>query len=276
MNAPEAEPARPAKTWGVFLIVALLAYAIPATFVAIRALTDLGAQPLWQNLSLVVAGTALFCIALWGLWKDRIPFGAIGLTLPKLVEALLLALVGWAIVVLVLYVFLLLPNDSKAGELFGKSLLYVLKYWVFVAVAEELLFRGYMLTRLMDAWTARHRMLGGIGALAAANLLFATAHIPQRLYQVAEGEKTLGGVAGSVVLLFIAGLVFSYFFLRTKNVLLAGLIHGAVIVPLVGVGEDAFLPVVIVAALYIEAYLFLRRKILQKRPHSANSLAGFE
>jgi membrane protease YdiL (CAAX protease family) len=95
--------------------------------------------------------------------------------------------------------------------------------------------------------------------------LFATAHIPQRLDQVARGEMTLAAVAGGVVLLSVAGLVFSYFFLRTKNILLTGLIHGAVIVPLIGVGEDAFLPVVIVAVLYIEAYLFLRRRLLRRK-----------
>lgn len=246
------------------MIVVLLAYTIPATFVAIRALTPFGSHPVWQNLSVVLAGPALCCIAVWGLWKDRIPLDAIGLTLPKLKEAVILALVGWAIVILAIYVLIVVDGGDSEG-LFGKPVLYVLKYWSFVAIVEELLFRGYMLTRLMTAWAAGNRVWGRIGALVVASLLFATAHIPQRLDQVARGEMTLAAVAGGVVLLSVAGLVFSYFFLRTKNILLTGLIHGAVIVPLIGVGEDAFLPVVIVAVLYIEAYLFLRRRLLRRK-----------
>jgi membrane protease YdiL (CAAX protease family) len=241
------------------IIVVLLAYAIPAILVARTALGLFGTHPAWKDLGVILGGIAMITIAVWGLRKDGIAFEAIGLSLPGIKEAIILAAVGWAVIVLASYVVLVAAN-SDSRTLFGKPVLYILQYWIFVGIAEEVLFRGYMLTRLMDAWTARNKVWGRLAAVAVSSLIFATAHIPQRLYQITRGEMTSGAVLTSVVLLSIVGIVFSYLFLRTGNVLLVGLVHGAVIVPLVGVSEDAFLPVVIVAAILIEVSLFLRRK----------------
>jgi membrane protease YdiL (CAAX protease family) len=243
-----------------------MAYAIPAILVVIPASTSLTTYLSWKG---VVAGIAFVCIAVWGLRKDKIPFAAIGLTLPKMKEAVILALVGWAIIVLANY-FLIVVDRGDAEMLFGKPVLYILQYWIFVGIAEEVLFRGYMLTRLMNAWAARNKMLARIGAVAVASFFFATAHIPQRLVQVAQGDMTLAAVPVSVVGLSIAGITFSYLFLRTRNILWVGLIHGAVIVPLVGVGEDAFLPVIIVAILFTETFLFLQRRRQKNLTESKN------
>lgn len=253
------EPGQPVRNCSVFLIVVVLAHAIPAFFVAITAMSSHQPPLIWKNMSVVLAGITIFGIAVWGLRKDKIPFDAIGLTLPKMKEAVILALAGWAIVVLANYVAIVVNHGDVEG-LFGKSVLYILQYWLFVGIAEEMLFRGYVLTRLLNSWTTRNQVLGQIGAVAVASLLFATAHVPQRLYQVAKGDMTLTTALTSIVLLAIVGIAFSYLFLRTRNILLVGLIHGAVIVPLVGVGEDAFLPVIIVATLFTETFLFLRRR----------------
>jgi len=263
MNSREIDPQLPVKSYRVFVTVVVLAYAIPAAIFTLDALTSFGTNLAWKNLSVVLAGTAFFCLAMWGLRKERIPFDAIGLTLPRIKEAAILTLVGWAIVVLVNYLVIVLDHRNTEG-LFSKPALYILQYWVFVGVAEEILFRGYILTRLMKTWAARNKVLGRILAVLVASFLFATAHIPQRLYQVARGDMTLAAVLANVVLLSIVGIVFSYFFLRTRNIILVGLIHGAVIVPLVGLGEDAFLPVIVVATLYIESFLFLQRKRLRR------------
>lgn len=260
----DREPVLPETDRGAFIAVVLLVYAIPTILVASSALTSFGAPPVWQNLKVVAGGFAFFCIAVWGLHKEKIPFDDIGLTPPRMVEAVLLALAGWAVVVLVNYLVILVDRGDTGG-LFGKPALYILQYWVFVGIAEELLFRGYILTRLMNVWTVRNKVFRRIGAVAVSSLLFATAHVPERLFQVIRGDMTLATVPASIVLLSIAGMVFSYYFLRTKNILWAGLVHGAMIVPLVGVVEDAFFPVVIVATIITEVFLFFQRRRLKKR-----------
>jgi len=258
MIPPNSEQLKSTKDHTVFVIVVLLVYAIPVVFVAISTFTSFENNLIWKNLSGVLAGVAMMGIALWGLQKEKIPYGSIGLSLPILVEAIILAAVGWSIVVLGRYL-LIVTNQGNASELFGKPAMYILKYWLFVGFAEELLFRGYILTRLVNAWTTRNKRLGEVLAITLASLLFATAHIPQRIQQVSRGELTPRMVVTSMVLLIFVGAVYAYFFLRTRNILFVGLIHGGVIVPLVGIGEDAFLPVVIVAAIYIEVYLFIKR-----------------
>jgi len=263
MNSHGTKSELPLKHNRVFVIAILFVYAIPAIIFTIDTMISHGTNSTWKDLSVVIAGVAFFCVAMWGLVEEKIPFDTIGLTLTGIKEAVLLALVGWGIVVLAGYLVIVI-NNRDPGGLFYKSAPYILQYWVFVGVTEELLFRGYILTRLIKFWAARNKVLGQILAVVVASFLFATAHIPQRMYQVARGDMTLAGVLASVVLLSIVGIVFSYLFLRTKNIILVGLIHGAVIVPLIGVGEDAFLPVIIIAILYIESFLILKRGRLQR------------
>ena len=258
INSRELEPQPFVKSRRVFIMVVIGVYAIPAVIFTLNALTAFDTSLAWKYFSVAVAGSSFFCLAMWGLRKERIPLKAIGLTLSGIREAVLLTVGGWAIVVLV-NIFGKIIDHGNVAELLDKSVLYVLLYWIFVGVAEEILFRGYILTRLMKTWAARNNVLGKTLAVVVASFLFATAHIPQRVYQVASGDMTLAEVFGSVVLLSIVGIAFSYLFLRTKSIILVGLIHGAVIVPLVGFGEDAFLPVIILATLYIELFLFLRR-----------------
>jgi membrane protease YdiL (CAAX protease family) len=248
MIPQDTEQLQSTKNHAVFVIVVLLVYAIPVVFVVISAFTSLDNNLVWKNLSGILAGAVMMGIALWGLQKEKIPFESIGLSPSLIKEALILAVVGWSIVVLGRYLIIVM-NHASISELFGKPALYILRYWFFVGIAEELLFRGYILIRLMNAWRTRNQRLGQIMAIVLTSLLFATAHIPQRVHQVFKGELTHRMVFTSIVLLTIVGIVYSYFFLRTRNILLVGLIHGGVIVPLVGASEDTFLPVVIVAAI---------------------------
>ena len=264
MDPRETKPELPVQDHRVCVMVILCAYAIPAIIFIIDTMISPGTNSAWKNLSVVIAGTAFFCLAVWGLQKDKVPFDTIGLTLAGIKDAVLLALVGWGVVALTGYLVTVIDHRDPGG-LISKSVPYMLLYWIFVGIAEELLFRGYILTRLRQAWAARNHRSGKILAIAEASFLFATAHIPQRLYQVARGEMALAEVLASVVLLTLVGGVFSYLFLRTRNIILVGLIHGAVIVPLIGVGEDAFLPVIIIAILYIESFLFLKRRRMRRR-----------
>jgi membrane protease YdiL (CAAX protease family) len=246
----------------VFMSVLALTCIIPVALFTITGLASLDTNPILKYLRVIVAAIMLFGIAVWGLRKEHISFDAIGLNLQNLREAILLIFAGWAIMTAVKYLAVV-AGRGNTMELFNSSPLSIVQQWVFVGIAEEVLFRGYILTRLAKIWATSHKAVGLISAVAVSSLLFATAHIPQRLYQVTQGEMALAEVLGGVIVLLIPGIVFSYLFLRTKNILLVGLIHGSINVPLVGIGEDAFLPLIIVIIPYIEAFLFLKRRRLR-------------
>jgi hypothetical protein len=89
---------------------------------------------------------------------------------------------------------------------------------VVVALPEELFFRGYLQTRLEEAFAGTRRVriagveLGWAWLLAAA--LFALGHL------VVVGDP-------GVLLTFFPGLVFGWLFARTKSVLAGALFHAA-------------------------------------------------
>ena len=129
-------------------------------------------------------------------------------------------------------------------------------------MAEELLFRGYMLRRWREVFTGLAGWKGTALALVLTNLVFALWHVPQRLL---SQQLDPAALAPSLVQLFIVGLLLSYFYLRSRNIVFTGLVHGGLNAPLLGVSGD-FTPVLALAAV-MEGWRFWTRR--QARPADA-------
>jgi len=111
-------------------------------------------------------------------------------------------------------------------------LCWVCYQFLYVAVAEEVFFRGYLLSnilRLTSAIKCRLRLRNWVSIVLSA-ACFAAAHI------IIQGQII-------AVLTFLPGLVLAYLFVRTKSLLAPILFHGLGL----GNGGSSVLP------LYIEA-----------------------
>ncbi len=80
---------------------------------------------------------------------------------------------------------------------------------------EELIYRGYIQTRLEESW--------GFKGVLVASFLFGTAHIPSVVFQANYGVT---GAAWRVAQTTLSGLMFGYIYMATKSVLLCSVFHG--------------------------------------------------
>jgi membrane protease YdiL (CAAX protease family) len=87
---------------------------------------------------------------------------------------------------------------------------------VWIGLAEELFFRGYLMTRLC-AW------LGDRPGLFVNGLLFGLGHIISRLSQ--HGFRYPGHDAFLGFYTFLGGLLFGYLYLRAKDIVPPALVH---------------------------------------------------
>lgn len=92
---------------------------------------------------------------------------------------------------------------------------YSFVYFAFVGFGEEILFRGYLQTRLI-AW------LGKWQGWLLASAVMAVAHFPQRIL---IGGMDPGDAFLNACGLIPASLLFGFIMLKTRNVLAPGLLH---------------------------------------------------
>lgn len=93
------------------------------------------------------------------------------------------------------------------------------------AIPEELFFRGYLQTRLEKKWNR-------LSAILVTNLLFTAWHLPSR-YLLSAGVEGHAGELGPVILhtglpAFILGVLFSFHWSRSRNILVLILTHWAI------------------------------------------------
>jgi uncharacterized protein len=192
----------------------------------------------------IVTSVILAILAVWALKQDRVFLEDIGLRFNKAGEALALMAAAWVIIGALSYL------DGKQPIFIP---LFVVKNWLFVGMGEELLFRGYLLNRLAKDFRRSLSLAPVMAAIILSSIIFAAAHIPIRLFE----RYPLPDLLNYLVMVFFFGLFFCYVFLRTRNIILTGLIHGSINTPFFIV--QPFLQVIAFTAV-IELYLWLKKR----------------
>jgi membrane protease YdiL (CAAX protease family) len=209
----------------------------------------------------------LFLIALWGLRQDQI-------TLPidarRILKALAWSLVGWLLFLLVIQLLgitqlsedLQVLKDTPAWQTGAK----ILSTWFFVGIGEEVLFRGYLLQafgRHFTRGTSRQRT---VKAILITSGLFSLWHLPNRILWLITGKINLVLFLISMSVLFLLGIGYAYLFVRSDNILLAGLVHGLSDFPLVGMNTQ-LAPIILLGAIgCVEiAHLLTMKKVKAER-----------
>ncbi len=133
-----------------FFLVLLFTYLWPvALFQLVELLPD---GRLYRYGMTVLGALGGYGVAFWALRRDDLSLADLGWTVGHLRRALkvVLAVWGlWTVVTLSRYAW----KGQPLGEGFQTSWMYILVQWLFVGPEEELLFRGYMLTRLMQCFS---------------------------------------------------------------------------------------------------------------------------
>lgn len=116
-------------------------------------------------------------------------------------------------------------NAAAAGGVAGQALTVFLTYALFVGFGEEILYRGYMHSRLSEAFGKPYRFLGvpyGWGGILAA-VLFGLSHagLLGWLFGLSEGVTLAWGFWN-----IFAGLVFGLVREKSGSILAPALLHG--------------------------------------------------
>ena len=244
------DPARPAARGGL-LIATLAAYLVPVLlFGALAPLTGMQGHAALV-LTLVGAG-ALGLVAWWAIRRDGWDLEDFAFDQEGALQAAPQAVAAWALFAALFALIIVTP--AEVGKYWGDPGRILLQ-WLAVGMAEELLFRGYMLRRWRAVFGGLAGWKGTALALVVTNLVFALWHVPQRLV---SQQLDPAALAPSMVQLFIVGLLLSYFYLRSRNIVFTGLVHGGLNAPLLGVSGD-FTPVLALAAV-MEGWRFWTKR----------------
>ncbi|MCD4700312.1 MAG: CPBP family intramembrane metalloprotease [Candidatus Aegiribacteria sp.] len=138
------------------------------------------------------------------------PLNSVGISRTNLWQSVVISFV---FVVLMFYI----QNGELLEKLQGLEQRHGIRliYFAFIGFEEEILFRGYLQTRLV-AW------LGKWQGWAMASVIMALGHFPLRM--VIE-DKALGDAFIDSLGLIPVSLFFGFLMLRTKNVLAPAIIH---------------------------------------------------
>lgn len=118
----------------------------------------------------------------------------------------------------------ILPGIVHNGTLAapGSLLMWLLYYMVLIAIPEEIIFRGYLLTRLEAG------LQSGKKAIFLSGLLFVLIHIPYQFLTsgMHPAVYLLNGNLFTLFMTFIWHLVFCWIFKKTQSLYGAILFHG--------------------------------------------------
>lgn len=205
----------------------------------------------------MIAALVIGAVALWAIQIEKIGIETIGFQKTKIQQAALIPLIEWLNFAAILLMVLLAKGEKIAPFLGEPSL--ILQQWLFVGIGEELLFRGYLLTSLIAVFSHIPGKWRKYLALFISNGIFATFHIPVVLYRTA-GRGSMAEILSFIPAAFLAGLILSYFFLRTNNVLLAVIIHGSINAPLIGKEDDPMTSLIILFFIITEIWVFIQNR----------------
>jgi membrane protease YdiL (CAAX protease family) len=250
----------------VLIIILTLAFALVVLFwTAVQVFQPKGLLPYFMQLGLYAV---FFLLAWWGLKQERI---ILKVDARLILQALAWSIIGWLIYMLLFQLLGLarLPEEFKTlmstpAWKIGKN---ILGTWVFVGMAEEVLFRGYILQaffRHFTGGTERRRM---VIAVLVVSAFFSLWHLPNRTIWLATGQIDPILFLISFLYIFLIGVGYAYLFVRSNNILLVGLVHGLSDYPLVGLSSQMTPAILVVAILCVEITRWTaRKKVITVRP----------
>ncbi len=208
--------------------------------------------------ALVLAG-----LSFWAINQDGLSAQELGLTPGKILPAFGLLGAIWFVFTLI---YILLAGGVGIRQFANPA--KIVQQWLFVGMAEELLFRGYLLNRLRYSFHRLSENLATTAAVLVSSAVFATLHIPVRLYNHVQPAEMLI----SMLALFLMGILFSYAYLRTRNLVFAGLLHGSWNVPVFGTQGDLIF--ILIYVLVIETTRFIQVRTLKEKrgPESGDKI----
>lgn len=242
----------------LFIIIAIAIILLPILFFGAIKLFDLSGLPVYfAQLGLYAV---FFLLAIWGIKKSDI---RLTVKMRTVLDALFFLLIAWLIYVLILSLTGIVRFTDEITALRSvpawKIWAQILSTWIFVGLAEELLFRGYILNWLHQTftnWSGRRRTLT---AILVSSAFFALWHLPVRIYELVNGESSVALILLSVVVLFVLAVGFAWLYIRTENILLVGLVHGVMDFPLVG-GDSQLTFIILIAAIGCVEFFKMRQR----------------
>jgi membrane protease YdiL (CAAX protease family) len=206
----------------------------------------------------------LFLLALWGLRQEQ-------LTLPinarRILEALIGTLISWLF--FLLFIQLLgIANLPAEFQVFQSTPTWkigakILSTWFFVGIGEEVLFRGYFFQAFLQRFTSGTARQRKVTTSLLVSAIFSLWHF-NRILWLLSGEIDLVIFLISLFVLFLLGLAYTYLFIRSDNILLAGLVHGVSDFPLVGMNTQMTFIILFLAIGYVEI-----TRLITRRKHQA-------
>ena len=248
MSLEKTETAKTPSSSLTLIIVLIVAFLYPTALYSLRSLANL-TNPTTLYFLTIFSAIVLGGTAIWGLKRDGISKEELGLNLRKYLQAVILLGITW---ILFAVFYLLTAGYLDFNPYF--NLAEVVQQWLLVAMAEELLFRGYLLNRFMHSFQNLPSTWTAISAVTLTSAIFAAYHLPVRLFNHFTFAQTLISMA----LLFLIGLINATIFLRTRNLVFTGLVHGSWNVPPFGTQGDFI--IVILYAIVIEAARFIQTR----------------
>ncbi len=247
------------KQQNVFLIILVAAFLLPVAFFGvIKALQLNGLILYFSQLGLYAL---FFILALWGLKKEKI---STALNWKKVLAALILTALAWLAYALICCAIAkvrladaLAPLGTIPAWKIGAN---ILSTWIFVGIVEEILFRGYFLTKIKHYFEKKNIKLVTLLAILVSSLLFSIWHLPVRIFEMINGQSSVALIALSLMILFMLGIAFAWLYIRTQNILLVGLVHGLMDFPLIGQESQLSFTILIAAILLVEVVQMMNRK----------------
>ncbi len=219
------------KTVMITIMAVSLILPIPY-FIVIQGLQISGIPAYLMQLGLYIV---LYLLAFWGLRRNSL---RLQVNSRLALEAIGLALISWLLYVASLQVLgaINLPNQLRAlsSTPLGTALLRILMSWLFVGTGEEVLFRGTLLPGIRRFFTTGTDGRRTVVAILLSSAFFSIWHLPIRTMWLISGEIGAGLLLLSLLIVFVEGIGFAYLYVRTQNILLVGLVHGLVDLPLIG------------------------------------------
>lgn len=241
-----------------FILISIIILILPILFFVSIKLFDLNGLPVYfAQLGLYAV---FFLLALWGIKKSGIH---LTVKTHSILDALFFLLLAWLIYVLILTLTGIIQFSDEIAALRSvpawKIWAQILSTWIFVGLTEELLFRGYVLNWLHQSftkWSGRRRTLT---AILVSSAFFSLWHLPVRIYELVNGESSIGLILLSVVVLFVLAVGFAWLYIRTENILLVGLVHGVMDFPLIG-GNSQLTFIILIAAIGCVEFFKMRQR----------------
>ncbi len=214
----------------ILITTLIVTYMLPVVLFLGASLLPL--SDLFKYMFTAIGSLITLVIAFLAIRYDTVSLEEIGWTKEGLRQATKAVAAGW-----LLWAILIISINFKMGypfeENFESPLPKIIVQWLFVGIGEEMLFRGYIFTKLTQLFARIGQVWSTVAGVIVSSLIFATFHIPQRVF-VQHMDLTPDALIGQMVPLFLAGMLLAWLFLRSRNVLFVGLFHGGMNAPPVG------------------------------------------